>query len=234
MHFQSHGNDSYEAALAVLGAQGLHYRCQCSRSRLALHASEPGREPVYPGNCRDRPQATNGAYALRFRIPDNAPTVRFEDEIQGPVAQDCRREAGDFVIRRRDGQFAYHLAVVVDDEWQGVTEVVRGADLLCSTPRQILLQRALGCRQPRYAHLPLLTEPDGRKLAKSRRAVPLDPGRASEQLKLVLGWLAMEPPGALAGAAVREIWDWAIPNWRPERLAGRREIRLPAGMPETA
>ena len=199
---------------------------------MALQAPEPGQEPVYPGTCRERPGTADGPHALRFRIASDTEAVRFEDAIQGTVTQDCRREAGDFVIRRRDGQAAYHLAVVVDDELQGVTEVVRGADLLSCTPRQILLQRALGYREPRYAHLPLLTEPDGRKLAKSRRAVPLQLERAGEQLMRVLGWLAMEPPPALARAGVGEIWEWAIPNWRPERLAGRREYRLPADVPE--
>jgi glutamyl-Q tRNA(Asp) synthetase len=132
------------------------------------------------------------------------------------------------VIRRRDGYFAYHLAVVVDDAAQGITEVVRGCDLLTSTPRQILLQRALGLGTPQYAHLPLLTEADGRKLAKSRHAVALDPNRAALALWTALDWLRQEPPARLQRATVREIWNWAIPNWRPERLAGCRERRLPA------
>jgi glutamyl-Q tRNA(Asp) synthetase len=152
--------------------------------------------------------------------------VTFEDAYQGPMRQDCRRESGDFVIRRRDGPFAYHLAVVVDDEMQGVTEVVRGADLLASTPRQILLQRALGFRTPSYGHLPLLTEPDGRKLAKSRRAIALDPRDAPRQLLRTLEWIGQEPPAELAGAPVREIWTWALANWKPERIRGVRERRL--------
>ena len=105
---------------------------------------------------------------------------------------------------------------------------MRGADLLSSTPRQILLQRALGLRTPRYGHLLVLTEPDGQKLAKSRRTVPLDPREAPRQLWQVLEWLEQAPPPELAAAPVQEIWAWAIPNWRPERIAGRRERRLPA------
>ncbi len=147
--------------------------------------------------------------------------------MQGAVSQDCRRDAGDFVIRRRDGHFAYHLAVVVDDELQGINEVVRGADLLSSTPRQVLLQQALGYRTPRYAHLPLLVEPDGQKLAKSRRSVALDPARAGPQLWDALDWLGQEPPAELAGSAVTELWEWAIGHWHPERLSGCRERRLP-------
>ena len=130
-------------------------------------------------------------------------------------------------MQRRDGPAAYHLAVVVDDERQMVTEVVRGADLLSSTPRQILLQRALGFRTPGYGHLTVLTEPDGRKLAKSRRAIPLDARSAPRQLWLVLEWLEQAPPPELASAPLKEIWAWAIPNWRPEGLKGHRERRLP-------
>ena len=190
-------------------------------------AVDPAAEPVYPGTCRGAQVGDDSPHALRFAIDVSEPPVEFEDAFQGPFRQDCRREAGDFVVGRRDGLAAYHVAVVVDDEAQGVTEVVRGADLLSSTPRQILLQRALGCRALRYGHLPVLTEPDGRKLAKSRRPVPLDADAAPRQLWQVLDWLEQAPPAELAGAPVCEIWHWAIPNWKPARLAGRRERRLP-------
>jgi glutamyl-Q tRNA(Asp) synthetase len=226
--FQSDRIDLYEDSLRALQRAGRCYACRCSRSKLAARALEPGVEPVYPGTCRRDPAAGSGPHALRFAVEADQPAVEFVDELQGPVRQDCLREAGDFVIRRRDGHFAYHLAVVVDDELQGVTEVVRGCDLLTSTPRQILLQRALGYRMPRYAHLPLLTEPDGRKLAKSRRAVPLEPQAAAAQLWQVLNWLEQAPPAALARATVAEIWAWALAHWRPERLARFRERRLAA------
>ena len=226
--FQSDRIDLYEDSLRTLQRAGRCYSCRCGRSMLAALALEPGVEPVYPGTCRHDAAAGSGPHALRFAIDPDQPAIEFVDELQGSVRQDCLREAGDFVIRRRDGYFAYHLAVVVDDELQGVTEVVRGCDLLTSTPRQILLQRALGFRTPRYAHLPLLTEPDGRKLAKSRRAVPLAPQDAAAQLWQVLNWLEQAPPVALAQATVAEVWAWALPNWRPERLAGCRERRLEA------
>ena len=226
--FQSDGNERYRDALATIVAGNRCYACRCSRSTLtARQLSEPGSEPVYPGTCRHDPEAALGLHALRFAIPENQPPVEFEDGFQGHYRQDCAKEAGDFVIRRRDGQIAYHLATVVDDAEQGVTEVVRGADLMASTPRQILLQEALALPIPSYGHLPLLTEPDGRKLAKSKRAVPLA-ADASRQLWQVLGWLEQAPPPELATAPVRTIWDWAIPNWRPARLAGRRERRLAA------
>ncbi len=228
VHFQSDGIDSYAAALDRLVDAGLCYACRCSRSELAALVLEPGAEPVYPGTCRDDPEAGQGPHALRFPIDADQAPVRFEDWLQGPLQQDCRHEAGDFVIRRRDGVFAYHLAVVVDDDWQGVTEIVRGCDLLSSTPRQILLQRALRFGTPRYVHLPLLTEPDGRKLAKSQRAVPLDTKQASRQLWDILDWLQQRPPDELAVAPIAEIWAWALPHWRPEALAGHRERRLAA------
>jgi glutamyl-Q tRNA(Asp) synthetase len=189
-------------------------------------AADPALEPVYPGTCRGNSAAGGGPHALRYAIDASQAPVEFDDAFQGPFRQDCQREAGDFVVRRRDGQPAYHLAVVVDDADMGVTEVVRGADLLSSTPRQILLQRALGLPTPRYGHLPLLTEPDGQKLAKSRRAVPITAGAAPRQLWQALEWLEQAPPPELASAPVGEIWAWAIPNWKPGRIAGRRERRL--------
>ncbi|MGH8722208.1 MAG: tRNA glutamyl-Q(34) synthetase GluQRS, partial [Burkholderiales bacterium] len=225
--FQSDGTEAYEEALAKVDASGLSYACRCSRSVLAAAlAFDPGAEPVYPGTCRNDREARSGPHALRFAISSEEEPVEFDDAIQGRVRQHCRREAGDFVIRRRDGQAAYHLAVVVDDDRQGIGEVVRGADLLSSTPRQILLQRALGLATPRYGHLPVLTEPGGQKLAKSRRSVPLAARVAPRQLWQFLRWLEQAPPQDLKAAPVRAIWAWAIPNWRPERLFGLRERRL--------
>jgi len=226
VEFQNNRIHFYEQALAKLATAGLCYPCRCSRSQHSAQALEPGEEQVYPGTCRADPGAGLVPHALRLRIDAATSEVAFEDGMQGWIRQDCSREAGDFVIRRRDGIFAYQLAVVVDDEMQGVTQVVRGADLLSSTPRQILLQRALGHRTPRYAHLPLLTEADGRKLAKSRHALPIDPGQAAPTLCESLTWLRQEPPVGLAHAPVREIWAWAIAHWRPEKLAGCRELRL--------
>lgn len=182
---------------------------------------------MYPGTCRKNPEASGVPHALRFAIGFEEAPVSLIDAFQGEYLQDCRREAGDFVVRRRDGHFAYHLAVVVDDARLGVTEVVRGADLLSSTPRQVLLQRVLGLPTPRYGHLPVLAEADGRKLAKSRRALPLAADAAPRQLWQALSWLEQAPPQELEGAPVRELWAWAIGNWRPERLAGIRERRLP-------
>jgi len=228
IHFQSDRIEDYGDALDRLQAAGMAYACRCSRAMLAsAQLADPAAEPVYPGTCRGISGTPAGPHAWRFAIDSGAGPVEFTDAFQGAYRQDCRHEAGDFVIKRRDGFFAYHLAVVVDDARQGVSEVVRGADLLSSTPRQILLQRALGLPTPRYGHLPVLVEPDGRKLAKSRHALPLAANEASSQLWQVLTWLEQSPPREFARAPVRDTWAWAIPNWKPARLQGIRERRLP-------
>jgi len=143
--------------------------------------------------------------------------VSVEDRLQGHC--DFRlHERGDVIVRRRDGAFAYQLAVVVDDALQGVTDVVRGADLLDSTPWQIALQQALKLPTPRYAHLPLVTEPSGEKLAKSRRSVPLDPASAGRQLYHALRLLHQDPPAALEPEPAPVILEWACGSWEPGRL----------------
>ena len=220
---QSTRTSGYEVALKRLLAQGQVYACYCSRSQLAAEG-----DGVYPGTCRHQRAHGSQPLALRFRTDRDPDPVRFVDAIQGPCEQQVERSVGDFIVRRRDGLFAYQLAVVVDDADQGVTQVVRGADLLDNTPRQILLQRALGLSTPRYAHLPLLVEADGRKLAKSRHAVPVDPSRASLHLWSALSRLRQNPPAELRGAAPRELLAWAVAHWDPSPLRGVREVRLPA------
>lgn len=216
--FQSHRNDLYEVALARLASLDMVYPCSCSRAELASFARATDGEPVYPGTCRRGPVQRDRPTSIRFRVPEESASVGFQDEIQGAYSQYVSRSVGDFVVRRKDKLFAYQLAVVVDDASQGVTQVVRGADLLDNTPRQILLQRALGLPQPAYAHLPLVTEPDGSKLAKQRRSVALDPSRPSDTLYRTLGMLRQAPPEDLARENVRTQLDWAIKNWSPSRL----------------
>lgn len=211
---QSARHAHYAAALGELRARGLTFPCSCSRRELAP-------EHGYPGTCRTGPKSP-GPTAQRFRIDGGEFT--FLDRLQG----ECRFDLGalgDVIVRRRDGAFAYQLAVVVDDALQGVTDVVRGADLLESTPWQIALQHALGLGQPRYAHLPLVTEPDGTKLAKSRRSVALEPARAGAQLTEVLGLLGQAPEPKLELEPVKEILAWGIAHWDPHRLCQVREVR---------
>jgi glutamyl-Q tRNA(Asp) synthetase len=215
--YQSERVAHYRAALDELAARGLTYRCSCARSDREGRAG-------YPGTCRDGPRRP-GPTATRFRLADT--TLTFEDRVQGTCGF-ALRERGDVIIRRRDGVFAYQLAVVVDDARQGVTDVVRGADLLDSTPWQVSLQLALGLVQPAYLHLPLIVEPDGRKLSKSRRCVPIEASRTGRELHRALTLLSQEPPAELALEPATAVLGWACTHWRPERLAGVREVRIAA------
>lgn len=207
--WQSQRTSLYERAIAQLRAQGLVYDCACSRADLQRAASAPlGAEAVYPGTCRNGIAPGKVARAIRFRVPDEV--IAFDDRIAGRIEENVAERSGDFVVRRADGLFAYQLAVVVDDGEQGVTQVVRGADLLASTPRQIALQRALGYPTPVYAHLPLVTNPDGSKLGKRDGALPLptlDDARVRETLALALHHLGIDvlpdAPRAMLDAALR-------------------------------
>jgi glutamyl-Q tRNA(Asp) synthetase len=192
--YQSQRIASYDDALATLRAKNLVYDCGCSRADLSRAASAPiGREPMYPGTCRDGLPSGRVARAVRFRTSHEV--IGFDDMIRGRVKEDVAAETGDFVVRRADGVYAYQLAVVVDDAAQNITEVVRGADLLTSTARQIALQHALGVPTPRYAHLPLVLNPDGSKLGKRDGALPLpslDENRVRETLSFALRFLGIE------------------------------------------
>ncbi len=189
--WQSRRTHLYDAALAKLRERGLTYECACSRSDIQRAASAPlGAEPVYPGTCRNGMPAGRAARAIRFRAPDAV--IAFDDVVAGHVAENVARTTGDFVIKRADGPFAYQLAVVVDDAEQGVTQVVRGADLLASTPRQIALQRALDLPNPEYAHLPLVLAADGSKLGKRDGALPLSTLDVSTTLAAALRILGIE------------------------------------------
>ncbi len=219
--FQSTRFDAYRATLADLRARGRTFRCSCSRKDLTGIGEEGG----YPGTCRDGP-AKAGPTSLRFRVGDGP--VHFDDAFLGPQVFDLAA-CGDVVVERRDGLPSYQLAVVVDDAWQGVTRVVRGADLLTSTPWQIDLQRAAGLPTPSYGHLPLVVEADGGKLSKSARAVPIDPAAAPALLTSTLTLLAQTPPPDLASGSVKDVWNWAIAHWRPQALAGRRAVDVRVG-----
>ena len=210
--FQSDRLEAYRVALDVLCGRDLVYPCSCSRSELAATATSGAFGQIYPGHCRTGSRRRGGRHAWRVRTDDEV--VVFVDRRIGRYGQRLAREVGDFVVRRADGLFAYQLAVVVDDAWQGVTEVVRGQDLLDNTPRQILLQRLLGYRQPAYLHLPLVCDALGQKLSKQTFAKALDDDRASDNLFAALTVLGMTPPSALCVATVAEQLEWAIRHWR--------------------
>ncbi|MCG6940108.1 MAG: tRNA glutamyl-Q(34) synthetase GluQRS [Thiohalocapsa sp.] len=213
--YQRTRTDAYAAALARLGALGFTYSCGCSRREIALGGRTGPEGPIYPGTCRGGLPPGRPPRSIRLRVGDAR--IGFADQVQGPQFQDLAAAVGDFVLRRADGIHAYQLAVVVDDAEQGVTDVVRGADLLLSTPRQILLQRRLGLPQPTYAHLPLAVDAAGRKLSKSHAALPVD---ARDPLPALLrAWRFLgqpkppERPGDVAG-----FWMWALANWNRARV----------------
>ena len=214
---QSERGEHYEAALALLEGRGSTFECSCSRLDLA-------EEDRYPGHCRGGARRPGMPTATRLRV--DAGMVRFTDRIQGPCAQDVAQAAGDVIIRRRDGLFAYLLAVVVDDAAQGVTHVVRGADLLDNTPRQIYLQRRLGLPTPIYAHVPALSEPDGGKLSKSARSVPADRTSPTAELFRVLRLLGLDPPSELSGGRLADLLSWGCMHWSAERVPKRPILPL--------
>lgn len=175
--YQSQREAIYEAAFQQLGA--LVYPCACSRKEILDSQLRQGQapNPVYPGTCRDGLPANKSARAFRLRVPiEPALQIDFTDRFLGPQQQNLSTEVGDFILKRADGFWAYQLAVVVDDAAQGITDIVRGADLLDSTARQIYLQRCLGLPTPRYLHVPVITNQDGEKLSKQTGAVAFDLG----------------------------------------------------------
>ncbi|MFA6954285.1 MAG: tRNA glutamyl-Q(34) synthetase GluQRS [Thermoanaerobaculia bacterium] len=222
---QSERTPLYEAALAVLRERGQVFDCSCSRAELQRAASAPAANdpqeadgPVYPGTCRAGLPAGRAARAVRFRVPEGI--VAFDDLVHGVVGEDVALRTGDFVVKRADGLFAYQLAVVVDDAEQGVTQVVRGGDLLSSTARQIALQRALGVATPSYAHLPLVTTREGAKLGKRDGALllpSLDSRRVGDTLSLalaILGIAGVDPrdPRAMLDEALARFEAGAVPG----------------------
>ena len=214
---QSDRIDFYAAALRSLESRNLTFECSCSRLQLED-------ESRYPGTCRMHPAVSGAPTAIRLRV--EPALIYFADRIQGAYRQDVAAAVGDFILKRRDQLYAYVLAVVVDDAAQGVTHIVRGADLLDNTPRQIYLQRELGLPLPRYAHVPVLTEPDDTKLAKSRRSVRVDSVEALPQLLAVFSMLRLPVPASLAGATLAEAWNWAIAHWDVNKAPKRLNVRV--------
>ncbi len=210
--YQSQRTEHYEQALATLTGKNRVYPCTCSRKQIADDSSEGVSTGIYNGKCRSRSLPLNVEHALRLRAGDTA--ITFEDLVMGRHSQQLDTECGDFVIKRRDGLFAYQLAVVVDDALQGVTEVVRGTDLLDSTPRQIYLQQQLGYAQPDYLHLPLVMDETGQKLGKSTGAAALDSSQPVKSLLAALKHLGQQPPAELQATELKSFWQWAIEHWK--------------------
>jgi glutamyl-Q tRNA(Asp) synthetase len=223
---QSARNDAYHAALHRLRQAGRVYPCGCSRREIADSALAGMEGPVYPGTCRGGVSRSRKPRAQR--LDTSGTTVEFDDALQGRILCRLDREYGDFVLYRADGVYAYQLAVVVDDAEQGITDVVRGADLLGSTPRQIYLQQLLGLHQPRYAHLPVAVSERGEKLSKQTLAAPVDAARPLPALVAALTFLGQQPPRDLARATLTDFWTWAEKNWKPNRVPRVASAPAPA------
>ena len=204
--YQSTRLDAYQDAIDQLLKKGMAFACACSRKDL----SKSGR---YPGTCRNGIESGKPPRSIRFRVNDG--NSAFNDKIQGPISESLSETSGDFIIKRADGLFAYQLAVVVDDEFQGITQVVRGADLLDSTARQISLQKALGYDSPDYRHLPVVMSVDGKKLSKRFGADPVKHQSPAITITRALQFLNQDPP---TGLSLRELWQWALAHWNSDLI----------------
>lgn len=218
---QSARHERYTEVIQQLLASGDAFDCACSRSDIASMATATGAEgPIYPGTCRKGLTSDQSARSVRLRVPDRH--IRLIDRIVGTIEQNLARELGDFVIRRADGYTAYQLAVVVDDADQSISHVVRGADLLMSTPRQSYLQQLLGLSSPIHAHVPLVRGPDGRKLSKQDLAHPVTAKEPLPPLMAALDFLGQQPlPEIPANPAM--FWRWAIDHWDITRVPAPTE-----------
>jgi glutamyl-Q tRNA(Asp) synthetase len=217
--WQSSRHGAYATVVQQLLESGQAFRCDCSRQMLARSAG------VYRGTCRKRKLTESQTAAVRLLVEPTDP-IRVEDGLQLPLQQDVAREVGDFVIRRKDGLFAYQLAVVLDDAEQGINTVVRGSDLYDSTPRQIYLQQVLGIARPAYTHIPVITNSQGQKLSKQTHAPGLDNNRACEHLRLALRFLNQPIPPELASEP-GQILAFAIEHWQ------LRAVPATMGIPES-
>lgn len=216
--YQSANLDKYHSIIQQLHDQDWTYHCQCNRKRLSdLHG-------VYDGKCRDLRLGDDDT-ALRLNIKktpgvsqSKIETISFTDQVMADFSQHIAQDIGDFILRRRDGLVSYHVAVVVDDQEQGINEVLRGADLLDSTPKQILLQQCLGYRTPAYIHIPLVVNREGQKFSKQTHAPALVQGQENKNLWFALHWLQQNPPPELQNEDIEEIVYWATTNWDLSRI----------------
>jgi len=223
--FQSRNLETYQKAIETLESRGLLYPCTCTRQELmSLARSVP--EPIaYPGLCRFRDRDRNRPHALRVKT--DGEIIIFVDKMQGRFQQDLAAEIGDFIVRRRDAIHAYHLATVIDDCEAGITQVMRGFDLLESTPRQIHLQRLLDLPTPDYLHVPVIVDAAGNKLSKQSGALPVNDAHPSPTLFRLLTLLNQSPPRELQTAPPKAILSWAIGAWDIGKLPAGGRITAP-------
>lgn len=212
---QSTRRQAYARALEILIARGIAFRCNCSRNKVSFSGHMGPEGPIYPGTCRITPPALGTPAAWRVKVDDCS--LHIADRVCGVITQKLAQDIGDFVIKRVDGYTAYQLAVVVDDHDQRISHVVRGADLLWSTPRQVWLQQQLGFATPEYAHVPLVYDDAGHKLSKSSAAHPVDEQNPLPALLSAWSHLGQIPPTSTF-QTVGEFWQWALPRWHIEHI----------------
>ena len=210
--YQSSRLDVYQSAVDQLLAQGRAYPCVCSRKDMPASG-------IYPGTCRNGITDNKKPASIRFYLDDSA--CQFKDRLQGRISESPDRMGGDFILKRSDGLFAYQLAVVIDDDFQGVTHIVRGADLLGSTSRQICLQKALGLKTPVYTHLPVALATDGKKLSKRDQADPVKLENPAHAVEQALHFLGQYPP---EGLSLNNLWIWALEHWSRDTIPRLRAI----------
>lgn len=214
--YQSKRSNHYQAALEKLESINSTFACYCTRKEIANR--------VYPGTCRKGIKSGRTRYSIRIKT-DNNP-VEITDLLQGQYSQQLQSETGDFIIKRADGYFAYHLATVIDDAEQNITEIVRGLDLLDSTPRQVYLQKQLSLPTPRYLHMPVATDSSGKKISKSDNAQAITAKNNISTLFNALTFLGFNPPEQLMQTDVESILNWGVANWNITQLPTEKEITV--------
>jgi glutamyl-Q tRNA(Asp) synthetase len=224
--YQSKRSEAYQDALNSLS--DLTYPCSCSRKFLQKQAPTGMYGYTYLGYCREQMSNPDAAqFAIRLRT--NNTLVYFDDGLQASISQSIETEVGDFIIKRSDNMFSYQLAVVVDDEYQQVTEVVRGSDLLDNTPRQLYLQQCLGYQSPRYLHFPTAITSDGKKLSKHYHSAPVSAEQKRGTILKTLNFLGQKAPFIDQFSSLESIWDWAIKNWDRDKIPA--QMTLPENYP---
>lgn len=220
IYYQSQSLPFYQSAIDKLLDEQLLYPCNCSRKLLAETALK--KPPVYPGFCRNRRINIQENHALRIKT--DAVILTYQDQLQGQVNQNLKHDVGDFIVKRKDQIIAYQFAVVIDDHQQNINHVLRGNDLLDSTPRQLYLQKLLGFDRPSYLHVPVVVDLQGKKLSKQTYARAVNPEKPEHTLFLLLTLLKQNPSDSLRKATVTEILEWAVANWNPLKLQKVRAI----------
>lgn len=214
--YQSQRLDIYQEYLDQLIKNHQTFPCTCSRKEIQQRTKSTS--AIYPGTCRNNKTVTGKQYAYRLLALDTC--IAFDDLVQGPQHYHVQKDIGDFVIKRADGLFSYQLAVAIDDGSMGITEVVRGSDLLSSTPQQIYLQQQLGLVTPNYIHLPVATNRQGQKLSKQTYAQALDTRQPVSVIWQILKVLGQNPLAELQQCSLEELWSWAIANWEITKIPG--------------